>query len=219
MTTIDKFFPPDDLKRIEAAVGEAERQTSGEIVPYVVQQSDPYNDALWRGGAVFAAVALAIVVLIHNFSRSWVSFTVFEIGLAAMCGAFAGALLARFVEPLRRFFAGEDLMDRRARQRAAEAFLSEEVFNTRDRTGILIFLSLLEHEVVILGDSGINAKVRQEEWEKIARTIADGMKAGTPTDSLIEAIRQCGELLKRKSVAPRPDDKDELNNAMRRGDR
>ena len=39
---------------------------------------------------------------------------------------------------------------------AMAAFVEEEVFSTRDRTGILLFLSLFEHRVVVLGDSGIN---------------------------------------------------------------
>ena len=37
--------------------------------------------------------------------------------------------------------------------RAAQAFVSEEVFNTCDRVGVLIFLSIMEHRVVVLGDS------------------------------------------------------------------
>jgi putative membrane protein len=107
------------------------------------------------------------------------------------------------------------LVERRVAQRAAEAFLAEEVFDTRDRTGILLFLSLLEHKVLVLGDAGINAKVQQSEWEEVVKLIVDGMRSGKPADGLIEAIQKCGALLKREGVVIKPDDKDELSNQMR----
>ncbi len=213
--TIERLFSQDDLKRIEEAVKDAEKQTSGEIVPYAVHASDPYDGASWRSGLLFGAIALTVFVLIHNFSESWQQFELAHIALGTLSAALIGVLLARFVEPVKRFFAGNEVMDRRVAQRAAEAFLAEEVFNTRDRTGILIFLSLLEHKVLVLGDSGINAKVQKSEWEGMVKTIVDGMKSGKPADGLIDAVRQCGVLLRREGVAVRPDDKDELSNRMR----
>ena len=214
----DKYFSANDLKRIEDAVHDAEAKTSGEIVPYVVHASDAYDEAMWRAGAAVGACALTVFVLVHNFSSTWQPFEMIHLAFVTLGAGILGAALARFVEPVKRLFAGRDMMDRRARQRAAEAFISEEVFSTRDRTGILVFLSLLEHEVVILGDSGINAKVKQDEWDGIVKTIVDGIRSGNPADGLIDAIRQCGELLKREGVSRRPNDTDELQNALRRSE-
>ena len=103
-------------------------------------------------------------------------------------------------------------------QRAAEAFVSEEVFNTRDRSGILIFLSLLEHRVMVVGDTGINARVKAQEWHAIVKTIVDGIVAGRPAEGLIEGIRQRGALLALKGVARRSDDRDELPDSLRMSD-
>lgn len=215
-SSFDKYFSAEDLKRIEEAVKTAEQETSGEIVPYVVHMSDTYDEAMWRAGAALGACALTVFVLFHNFSASWQPFEMMHLAFVTLGAGAIGALLARFSEPVRRLFAGRDVMDKRARQRAAEAFITEEVFDTRDRTGILIFLSLLEHEVVILGDSGINAKVKQEEWDGIVKTIVDGIRSEKTAEGLIDAIRQCGELLKREGVARKQDDSDELPNALRR---
>ena len=46
-------------------------------------------------------------------------------------------------------------MDHTTRQRAENAFLEEEVFNTTQRTGIMIFISFFEHEVIVMADRGI----------------------------------------------------------------
>jgi putative membrane protein len=129
-----------------------------------------------------------------------------------------GALLVRFIPALKRLFAGEGLMARRVSQRAAQAFIAEEVFNTRDRTGILIFLSLLEHKVLVVGDAGINAKVESREWVDIVGRIVAGIRGGRPAEGLIDAIQQSGVLLQKQGVALRGDDTDELRDSLRMGD-
>jgi putative membrane protein len=123
------------------------------------------------------------------------------------------------VPAVKRWLAGGDLLDLRTRQRAERAFLEEEVFRTRDRTGILVFLSLFEHRVVVLGDAGINKQVEQRHWDGIIQSIVAGIRAGRPGEALVLAIRQCGELLERYGVALQPDDTNELSNDLRRGDR
>ncbi len=216
--TISKLFSPDNLTRIEKAVKEAEVHTGGEIVPYVVEASDAYEHALWRAGSLFGAVAfLGFLLVYHLTELSWMPFVAAELALVTCAGALLGALLALYAPPVKRFFAGKDAIELRTKQRAADAFLAEEVFSTRDRTGILIFLSLMEHKVLVLGDSGINAKVQQTEWEEIVKNIVEGIRRGTPADALVEAIRQCGNLLQKHGVTRRPDDTDELRDQMRTG--
>ena len=208
-----------DRERVEQAVKEAETQTSGEIISYAVEVSDGYEEAMWRSGMAFGGLALLVFVLIHNFSVSWETFELMQVALGTFAATLAGVASANYMNAVKRFFAGKELMERRVAQRAAEEFLAEEVFNTRDRTGILIFLSLMEHKVIVLGDSGINAKVQKAEWEEIVQMIVNGMRAGKPADGLIDAIRQCGVLLHKQGVGIRTDDKDELSNKLRTGNR
>jgi putative membrane protein len=101
----------------------------------------------------------------------------------------------------------------RVRQRASEAFLSEEVFRTRDRTGILVFLSLFEHRVVVRADIGLDGVVAADEWKEIVDGIATGMREGRPGPALAEGIRRCASLAAR--VPSRPDDRDELPGQLR----
>jgi len=216
--SLTKLFTPDDLNRIEKAVKDAEQRTGGEIVPYVVQASDAYEHALWRAGLLFGAVAfLAFLLVYHLTELSWMPFVAAELAIVTSAGALGGVLLTMYVPAVKRFFAGKAAMDLRTKQRAADAFLAEEVFNTRDRTGILLFLSLMEHKVLVLGDSGINKKVQQAEWEEVIKRVVEGMRMGKPADALVEAIRQCGDLLQKHGVIRRPDDTDELRDQLRTG--
>jgi putative membrane protein len=207
-----------DLERIRLAVGEAERRTSGEIVPYIVEQSGSYEVAVWRGASAAALLTMGVAVLTLQFYAGWGFGWLFTswgmallVALAGVAGAFAGA----FVAPLKRLLIGTDLMARKVHRRASLAFLEEEVFHTRDRTGILLFVSLFEHRIEVLGDTGISQQVTEGEWIDIVDTIRRGIREDHFADGFVEAVEMCGALLERKGVAVRPDDTDELPDDVR----
>jgi putative membrane protein len=216
--TVSSLFSAADREHIAAAVREAESKTSGEIVPYVVGQSDSYEEAEWRCGALLGAATLAAFSIVYTYTSVWLPLNVAELVIAGLLMGGLGVILPKFVPPLKRVFAGNSLMERRVAQRAAEAFVGEEVFKTRDRTGILIFLSILEHKVLVLGDSGINVKVKPDEWHDVVRRIVAGIRSGKPAEGLIDGINQCGTLLQKHGVAIRQDDADELPDSLRTND-
>lgn len=212
---IAQLFSPADLERINAAVKTAEGQTAGEIVPVVVASSDDYEAALWRGGFALSALVWSSIVLAYLLTSVWLPFHLLQTLLFIFLAQGLGMLLTMIMPSAKRFFAGAATMQRRVQQQALEAFVSEEVFRTRERTGILIFLSLFERKVVVLGDAGINAKVAQTEWNEVVRTIVTGMHADQPAQGLIAAIQKCGELLQKQGVLRHEDDTDELANTLR----
>lgn len=214
----ETLFSEQDRKRIADAVRDAELRTSGEIVPYVVGRSDSYPEAWLRAGALLGFLALFLFALADMGTDLWLPFGYAESGVIVVLAFGLGALLAALLPAVRRFFIPGGMMQQRVDERAALAFIEEEVFNTRERTGILIFISLFEHRVRILGDSGINKLVKQEEWDGIVRLIVDAIRNGAAADGLLEAIWKCGELLERAGVEIRPDDTNELDNRVRFSD-
>lgn len=70
------------------------------------------------------------------------------------------------------------------RQRAAEVFAVERVWDTEENSGILIYVELADRRVEILADRGIAARVPQVEcgtrsaactWSRVSRrTVAAG---------------------------------------------
>jgi putative membrane protein len=211
------LFSDADQEAVRSAVAEAEKRTSGEIVPYVVPASDIYLNALWKGVACGALAGPLIALALHRLWDLWGTELDLWLIVPAAAGAAAGFLLTTLVPPVKRWLAGDEMLELRTRQRAAMAFLDEEVFRTRERTGILLFLSLFERRVVVLADSGIHALVQPGQWDGIATAIAAGIRAGRPREALLEAIRSCGDLLERHGVARRADDVNELPDELRRG--
>lgn len=217
MRSAEKIFTQADRDRIQAAVADAERRTSGEIVPVVVDECDPYEEAEWRAGALCGVMALSILAAVHLLTPVWLPLRFTEWLLVIVLCFVAAMMLTRFVRPVKRLFAGAKLMDKRVAQRASEAFIAEEVFATRERTGILLFVSLTEHKVIVLGDSGINARVQPSDWQAIVDTIVEGIIQDRLVDGLVNAIGKCGALLERMGVQVRPDDRDELKDNLRVG--
>ncbi len=219
VSRVAQLFSESDLARIKAAVVEAEGKTSGEIVPFVVERSDDYEVAEWRGGALLGTSVAIVFAALHELTDLWLPLNFAGLVAVSIVAFVAGMLAARFVPVLTRLLAGRELMTHHAGRRAAEAFIAEEVFQTRDRTGILLFVSLLERTVIVVGDAGINARVQKTEWDAIVALIVAGLKQGMPADGMVRAIGACGALLERQGVARKADDTDELSDGLRMSDR
>jgi len=214
---MEKLFSEADHQRIQEAVMAAEQRTSGEIVPYVVPQSDRYEVAMWRAAAALSLLAALVVLAVLQFYQGWGMTWLHDPWgpvLVLLAASLLGAVLGAFVPAVKRLFA-RDVMVTTVHQHAWQAFVEEEVFNTRDRTGILIYLSLLEHRIEVVGDVGINRLVKPEEWAEIVARIQQGIRSGRPAEGLVEAIEMCGHLLERSGVTIRPDDTNELPDALR----
>lgn len=211
---VDHLLSPEELQAVRAAVAEAEGKSAGEVVTYVVARCDRYEEAHFKAATLGALLAAALAGAAHTLIDFWGG-TVAWITLPALAGAAAGYLLARLVPAFERALAGAEVMTRRVEARAAEAFVEEEVFLTRERTGILIFLALFEHRVTVLADSGINARVEPGEWDALASKLAAGIRSGHAGGALLEAVQHCGRLLELGGVARRDDDRDELADHVR----
>jgi putative membrane protein len=203
-----------DRAAIGAAVHAAEAGNSGEIVPFLAAASDAYEAAVWRGAVLGAVLCPLAAAAVHHAAGIWGG-AVGWMALPPVAGALLGLWAARLSPGLRRALAGQAILEREVRQRAAEAFLAEEVFRTRDRTGILLFLSRFERRVVILADSGIHSAVPQAEWDALADELARGIGAGHAVPALIAAIERCGSLLRERRVQPREGESNELADGLR----
>ena len=210
-----------DQDRVRQAIAAAETRTSGEIVPFIVPRSSRYREVVWQAAVMMAVLVAAIAFGLMRFYEGWGFgwlFDGFGMALTLFVAGILGALLGAYVPAIKRWLAGENRMARRVHARAMRAFVEEEVFSTRERTGILLFVSMMEHRIEVLGDTGINQKVTADDWIDVVAHIRDGIRKNKLVDGLVEAIELCGALLERKDVEIRDDDSDELSNEVRFSD-
>jgi uncharacterized membrane protein len=82
---------------------------------------------------------------------------------------------------------------------------------TRDGTGVLVYILLSERKIQIIADKGINDKVENATWQKIAESVAEHFKMGKYLDGIIKGLEQIGEVLA-QHFPIKPDDINEFPN-------
>lgn len=201
------FFSDRERERIALAVKSAETTTSGEIATMIVDDSDRYREAELAGSLFMAAlVALAVAVATHHLTV-WSYLPMF-----ALFYLPARIIFRRF-PALKLTFVSRGRVAEAVRIRAVRAFYEKGLYRTRHETGILIFMSLLERKVWILGDRGINARIDPASWQNMAGDLAAGVAAGKGCDALCDVIARCGDELSRH-FPRRADDTNELRDEL-----
>lgn len=208
-----QFLSEEERARIQTAVAEAEKTTSGEIIPMIVSASYHYPVADILGGV---SLSLPLALIIAPLVGRW-----FWIGAQNMW-LFLGFFILLFFlfHPiirntlwLKRFFVSSKETEEEVKEAALVSFFREGLYKTRDETGVLIFISVFERRVWILGDSGIDEKVEQKEWDAIVQGIVTGLKEKRQADAICEAVKRTGDLL-RTHFPIKPGDTDELKNLI-----
>ncbi|NJN41470.1 MAG: hypothetical protein HC811_03730 [Flammeovirgaceae bacterium] len=213
--TLKNRFSNQDLERIKAAVHEAETKSSGEIVPVFVERSGFYTIANYRAGLVLASLMFLFIIVADRYLHSVAVQDPLLIMILVAVGGIAGAALSQFILPVRKLFISQAHMDQATKTKAENAFLEEEVFNTRHRTGIMIFISFFEQEVIVMADRGISKVVEQKEWDNMVKAIIAKIKSGHVLDGILDAVKRGGDLLLEKGFVKTKDDVNELRNDLR----
>lgn len=207
------FFTKTEQERIIETVRRVERLTTGEIVPVVISQSHAYPEALITGAAVFA-LPFALLSAFSLSSLLWWQGETLWLFLLFFAVFF---LLARVavaqIPSLIKFFLSPHRVEREVEQGAFTHFFSEGLHATRDATGVLIYISVLERRVWILGDSGINKKIPTGSWQLCVTRLTEGIRAGRSCEALCAVIDDIGTQLQ-AHFPPKDDDRDELSNLV-----
>jgi putative membrane protein len=213
-----KLFTEADRDTVKQAIVQAEQNTSGEIVPIISSASGRYDRAEDIFGLIFSLLCIAIGwVLFHNNAPTddWDSFNfgLTAILLTIFLSFIIGVLLTHLFPVLRLPFISNKEMEEEVDRAAAAAFQHNRLRNTEDSTGILIYISLHEHRVKVLGDDGINAKLTQSDWQHICDAIITNFKDKKYTNGIVEGINLSGKLLA-EHFPIKEGDKDELANEL-----
>ena len=203
-----KPFLTDEAKRaLSEAVTAVEAVSSAELVIAVRPRSGSYLHA-----DLIAASAAALATLLVLLFSPWTFDLVWFVIDPVLAGILAGALASRW-PALRRRLTSPAVRRRQVEVLARSLFLEKGVHKTRGRTGILVYLSLLEREAEVVVDAGVEPLLSTESWQReigeiqaAVRQGKDGVAVGTRLHSLAFLL---GAALVRAA-----DDVDELPNEV-----
>ncbi len=185
---------------VDQAVGALEHHTDAEVVVVVAARSSRWlvRRLTLASGLAFAVLAFAV----YGPTEVPALWLPVDLALVYALAAWLPGRLPGLLSPL--LGAGERA---RVAERAAHAaFFEEEVHSTRRRTGVLVYVSLLERQVLVIPDSGVSEHVPPGALERAWRL---GDQQGFVDD--LEAL---GHVLG-KHLPSTDDNPDELPNRPR----
>jgi putative membrane protein len=213
----------NDRARIAEAISTAEQQTSGEIFCVVSRRVSTYVDVslAWAAAAALLApiVFIPFVLDLHWSNDGWEAAhlaaqsasTAQALALYALSQAavFVGVFLLTRIPAVRRLVTPAAVRRARVREAALQQFMAQGVHVTQERTGVLIFAALDEHQVELIADESIYTKVEEDAWAQAVAVLTRELHADRPVEGFAAAIALCGQVLARH-FPPRPDNPNEL---------
>jgi putative membrane protein len=194
-----------DAAAVEAAVARVESRSAAEVVVAVVPRSHDY----WQGRVLLAvawglAAGLAFLLL-EPWQEPALSLPI-QVAAGALAFVIAG------LRPVLRLLVPRRLAEQAVQARAFQLFAERGLHGTRARTAVLVFVSELEHRVVLLGDQSIDQALGQVGWQRYVEQLVSRIRAGQARQGLVELLEQLEPQL--AFIAPRSEgDVNELPDA------
>ena len=179
------FLNDTEKTQLRAAIRQAESNTSGELVTVIAQASGDYfyYPTLWA-----ALLAILSPLLTSLWGLSFAPLGIVELQLLVF------ALLALIFRwpPLKMRIVPRTVKQQYCARRAREQFLAQNLHTTRERTGVLLYVSVAERHVELLADAGINARVPEGTWDAVVNKLTAQVKAGQVGAGFVEAVNAVG---------------------------
>ena len=209
----------EELKNISNAVKNAEKNTSGEIATAIIKESSTYAYFELAFAVIVGGVYFLGLILFSKPIESWLeslfwsyssNYLLIFTGFS-LFGVIGITYLITNIPVIDRLIIPKKIQKSRVQQRAMRHFIESGTCYTKDRTGILIFISEMERRVILIADKGISDIISQDRWNNIVSTVTSGIKSGNISTSIIAAVTECGQILS-KEFPIAADDTDELSN-------
>src|SRR6185295_9852918 len=114
---------------------------------------------------------------------------------------------------VRRALTRRSARRRRVESAARATFVERRIHGTSGRTGILLYVSVLEREAAMVVDVGVEALAATDAWRKAAGEIEAAVRSGADGSAVAERLRGLAAILS-PALARGAADVDELANEV-----
>lgn len=182
-----------DHETVAAAIRAAEMATSGEIYAVLARRSDDYFAPAAFAISVAAMLGALLAAVVMHFY--WVQADTLTFVVAFAC-AWGFAVLTLWFRPaVCRHLVSRKTLHKRAHQNAVSQFLARNIHRTKNRTGVLLFVSVEERYAEVYADEAIDSRVAQAQWDGIVAVMIEHARRKDYADGFLNAIAASGVLL------------------------
>ena len=206
MTNGRQWLQPEAQKKVERAIVEAEAKTAAEFVVTVRASSGSYRAAdLW-----FSSLLTFVGLMVYIYHP--VQFTDDLVPPALALLFLISTAFASQVGWLRRLLTSQRVQEENVRHAALSAFYEQGISVTQGRTGVLVYVSLLESRAEVVPDIGVHPPDSSKDAANAAATLRNAVREGG-VDALVRGLAELSDSL--GQTLPRAaDDINELSNSV-----
>jgi putative membrane protein len=180
------------------AIARIENQSHSEWVVLVKDRTHSYAQYPLGIAAALAFATLTYFRFAPFFFEEWVIY-------AGTIAAFVlGAALTAGLPGLLRLAVGRKRLVKSTEILARACFQKAGIHHTRDKTGVLVFVAILERQVMIIPDRGVESAIPPAEWIKIREDFNSIFKAKNPAKDLLAKLESLSAAVSR--YIPQVDD-------------
>ncbi len=198
---LNSYLQQDEIDAIEKQVAAIELKTQAEIVPVIVQSSSNYAQAQVTLILLFAMVFLVLweTFVPHLYWDYWLQ----AVGLllAGLFVVFWGAAFLVRDGRVRRLLTLRSEELEQCWKRARIEFYENRLHHTEDSMGVLVYISLLEHVVIVLADKKIAEQLPGDTWQTAVNEVVSGVKNKKMALGIQKGLEVCSKLLIEKFPA------------------
>lgn len=167
-----KFLDAAARAAFTGAIEAIERASAAEVVVAVRRRSSAYLHANVVIGVAAAVASLAAMLFSsHVFALTSILVDPF------VAGGVAGAVV-ELLPGVKRTLSPRGMRHRAVVRAARATFVERGVHRTRDRSGVLVYVSWLEREAVVVADSEIERTLAGEIRDDAARSLTAAIRGG-----------------------------------------
>jgi putative membrane protein len=205
------FLDPEAESAVKQRVAGIERSTGVEVVAAIVARADSYPEIPWKAFALGSALSLFAATVAVLIAPGWeAAESIVETAVAALATGAAAALATVWIEPLARLFLSRARRQAEALQYAQAIFLETGLQRTPRRDGILLLVSLFEHEVVVLADRGVRDRLGAAALDAAVVAVTAALKRGHLKEALLGGLARLEEALAAGGFRAQPAEPDEV---------
>jgi putative membrane protein len=191
-----QILSDQERRHFDQHIAVAEKRTGAQIVLAVIERSDSYTELPWKAFALGVSMTGLMVSILNLARPEWSSGTAALLAVVTTLAAGAAcALLTVYLKGFARWFLSDHRADVEVRQYAESLFLSRELFATRQRTGILLLVSLFERQVIVLPDTGLRKRLSRDAMQEVIARMAAPLASGQVTRALEEGLKSLEDVL------------------------
>lgn len=186
-----RFLSDEEQKKLDQRISAAEKRTGAQIVLAVTERADSYPEIPWKAFALGSSIAALITFIMNALVYTWPPIFTLTKTTALIIGA--GALLALIttvVPKFARLFLPAYRIETEVLQYAESLFLERELFATKERNGVLFLISIFERQVLILPDTGVGSRLKEEARKDIIKNIAGLIAKGEIYEAFGQGLEQ-----------------------------